>query len=1754
MDRYGIENTHKALQQKLVEYINSQYFGANPLLQKAFENKLNEEGTVFQAPYIEANAAYRVIHHGIKNAALPKHIKEFMTAMSEKRLGVFPNPYQHQVSALESYWKGKDIFVMTGTGSGKTECFMWPMLTGLYDEAARRPQSWARRGVRALFLYPMNALVSDQVGRLRRIIGDTHGEFRNLLQSLTGNALTRVPQFGMYTGRTPYPGSQDLAKDRGLAAALQKDILNISQGMKQDLIKLGKYPAKCDLKGFVEDLRNALHKTHLNDAELLTRFEMQVSCPDILITNYSMLEYMLIRPREQNIWNETQKWLNASSDNRMLVVIDEAHMYRGSSGGEVALLLRRLMHRLGIGQDKIRFILTSASMPHKTEKDIRDIIEFADQLTSREPGSNTFQLQFGTPELHPESAVIEIRPESICDLNVDDFLSEDSIKLRAIEKFCQRVFSKDVTFFHIKEAQEWLYENLTGIRQCVALLKLCRGNATPFEEIAGTLFPNTTDNIARKATQILLSIATLAKNSEERVLFPSRLHMFFRGLKGVYACCNPDCTETNTYEGLTLGKLYIDSYLDVCECGGKIYQLINHRRCGALFIKGYMDTGTVGIPFVWPQAGLIKRDQLKEIHLYPVDKHFLKKENKQTEIGWLHSKTGILHLEDGSQNQDGCIRIALALAKKTKSQEPEPEQDLITFSTCPKCTNRIGAYGLTDFSTKGNIPFFNIVKEQLQVQPPVYFDEERLRKFPNAGRKVLLFSDSRQRAAVLAKDMTCSADDSAARQGLVKAIIRLQESSCRSYEKNIDMLYVFFLEIACEENVYFFYGDDRDLFEQHKDIMRLRIHESSRRGVKLRYERLALDFKNKPGLYIYQLLKMICDNYQSLTDIALCWMEPADEQDVEDVLYALEQKGIVLEEQEFISVISSWITSVAKDSLAVGEDIDDMQRLDIQKNDYGRFGIKENAKLQTGISAALERRGFNKDQITLIRDEVIRKFTAQGTNSSNRYVMTGKIGLRYDDAHEWSRCGKCSEVSAFALWGICPCCGSDNISIMKEQDYGSLSFWRKPVEDVIHQGAPIRTINTEEHTAQLSHKDQRANVWSTTEYFEMNFQDIAVEKMPVDILSCTTTMEVGIDIGSLSAVALRNVPPMRENYQQRAGRAGRRNSAISTITTYAHNGPHDNWYFNHPARIISGKVSKPWIDIKSHKLIFRHLSMIIVNGYLSARQSSIDDVLAYDFFENEFHAFKAYMRTFSLPMAAYNNLVPKGVNIQISEVLALLEQAMDKLNETVLSYPERYAPDKEEKVTLLDALFDEGLLPTYSFPKNVVGFYIEDENGRLLEKPERALDIAISEYAPGRTLVVNKKTYKVGGIYTPSSKFRKGGKYFTKPAEPYFEDSNYYMNIHMCQDNRCNWFGTEAPPRNLCPFCGGRIDSNVMMLKPWGFAPVNGRSIREAQTDVEMSFAEEPCYSDTVQDDMKGTPYANLKLANRYDQRITIINKGPDNDNFSVCRECGAAAPGSQGLFGPKKINSPFKRNIPCRHYDTEKVVLGHNFLTDMVVLQLELDPELIDTTYEGLWLKGSVVSLTEALRLAASRVLDIEFNDIKAGSRIRYRNQNVYVDIFLYDSLSSGAGYALGIANDLNSLLDQTRALLTECKCRTACHDCLKHFWNQYNQSQLNRFNALQLLDWVIAGKLPQLFSVEEQLKIAEPLSKVFASEDIRTSVTEQGLEVLLEPAGRRRIYVYPSMYNPASPTLPLGSILVSDKLIQYALPMAYERVVSFR
>ena len=258
----GANGVHLQLRKALEDYIKSQYFGKSPILLSALRGKLDQEGVLYQKPYVESSPSYQNAPDGIQRSAkLPDWLKGYFHALSKADLGVYSAPFCHQVSALEAAYAGQDLFVSTGTGSGKTECFMWPLMAKLACEAKNNPDSWAMRGVRTIIMYPMNALVSDQVSRLRRLIGDPEHRFVTIFRNTCGSQ-SRRPQFGMYTGRTPYAGKEPKpSEDRALAETYGRMVnpeTDEERVFLQKLIKDGKLPAKENFEEFLEKLHHGI--------------------------------------------------------------------------------------------------------------------------------------------------------------------------------------------------------------------------------------------------------------------------------------------------------------------------------------------------------------------------------------------------------------------------------------------------------------------------------------------------------------------------------------------------------------------------------------------------------------------------------------------------------------------------------------------------------------------------------------------------------------------------------------------------------------------------------------------------------------------------------------------------------------------------------------------------------------------------------------------------------------------------------------------------------------------------------------------------------------------------------------------------------------------------------------------------------------------------------------------------------------------------------------------------------------------------------------------------------------------------------------------------------------------------------------------------------------------------------------------------------------------------------------------------------
>lgn len=1738
---HGAYHVHQHLKDALIAYLKTQYLGHSDVLLEACDKQMEQPGNLWSQPYIESSPAYESIPDGIAHADIDEALKGFFGELIQAELGVYQTPFRHQIEALEAAMKGQDLFVSTGTGSGKTECFMWPLIARLACEAANSP-GWNERGVRVVVMYPMNALVADQVGRLRRLIGDQEGKFLQAFRHFSGSHARR-PQFGMYTGRTPYAGNEpDLQQDKALAASLEHLLpASDSDPYYAQLLRSGRIPAKADLRAFIEKIRAGQHETSAEDAELITRFEIQKTCPDILITNYSMLEYMLLRQCEDAIWDQTKTHFAKHPEEKLLFIIDEAHMYRGSSGGEVSLLIRRLMSRLDLPRERLQFILTTASMPHSTPEDDAAVQQFAGNLTSS-LHSERFIYLYGHHAKPKEMACKPISAAMLAAVNLEKLDSTEAECLAEVNRFIASIAPQTPVCKNLEEASHWLNAHLSEYQPFQLLLQACRGKAVSLDALAQQIFPKQAD--AMRAMDTMLTLAPLAHDAAGNVLFPARMHMLFRGFSGINACANPQCPHSHEGNGVRLGEVFLNDQHAVCPvCKSRVYQLYTDRRCGALFFHGYV-YATVGKQYLWTQLGAFdKLEEMKELHLYlPIAGDTLPAGQKRGRAAqyrcWLDIHSGYLTFDDSDASRPGFRELWYSVPAKPRKDKPW----LLTFGTCPKCRAKFANTAISGFSTRGNEPFYNVIQAQFQEEPPASAAKEADPQLPNDGRKVLLFSDSRQKAARLARDMSISSDNWAVRKLFMVALEHLEEAAVDE-DVLLNDIYSYIVQEAARQNLDLFSNDSRTIFRQAQSFYRTTpsLSIARRRAPKVR----KIPLSDAPQEMQEHILRLFCMPYNTLMDNGLCYLEP----EYDSMILAMDilaGKGVQIDEDKFIEAFSAISRKLLTDHMALSHQVPEEWRENVGTK-YGNedYGVSEIDALPETLQKLLGCESSPEMQRAWM--DAMKEFMTAGVGNSRRFFFNpSRLVVCNGPEHVWYRCGRCAKIAPFLLNGLCQNCGSEQVQPIT--DFAPEAFWRTGILQAV-QGKPIRVIDTEEHTAQLGHKDQRNNVWAQTEQYEMRFQDmIRGGEKPIDVLSSTTTMEVGIDIGSLVAVGLRNMPPMRENYQQRAGRAGRRGASLSTIVTFAEGGPHDAYYFKHPEPMFRGDPRRPWIDVRSPKLMARHLHLILINEVVRKLGADLSSMSVVGFLAEAPKNVQAALAQVSL--AEEQHSFGDQFDNVFASCRASLMDGITTLRQKVDAHPEVYGVDQpsQKQKSLLDALYEEGLIPTYSFPKDVVSVYIENEKGDIQQQVERGLDVAISEYAPGRSIVVDKKTYIIGGLYCHTE-----GRYSFRQTASYLNDANYVKHIKRCKD--CGWFGySEDVIDSSCPLCHSlSMEDLPDMVRPWGFSPLNNR---EQASNVQESYSSAgiPQYS-TIPDEsaMEAVNgWQAIRKAVRCDQQIILMNPGMSDKGFMICEDCGAAVPGNDPM-ALKGLKRPGNKVLTaCNHQHTRNICLGYSFMTDMLVLTLELPRDIVESReYDArIWRERAATTLAEAMRKAATILLDIEYDEIQAGFRIRESANAIFVDTYLYDSLSSGAGYCSQIGERTEELLERTQSILTDCTCEHACQSCLKHYRNQRIQSQLDRFAALELLSFGHTMELPPLVEKQDTVEMLMSLQTLLA--DAGITIEQTANDVILSCEGkRRRCIVYPVMMKRCKQWEQSDCLAVAKEALKDAKPHAMKVIV---
>ena len=593
----SIEQLHRALS----DYIEATYHISTPSLVRQRKKLLAQPGLIHQVPYLESTPRYQTGERLAKMKGLPTAALDAYLSVSKKEGGlpqlVYDPPYSHQSDAIRGCLiDRRNLVIMTGTGSGKTESFLLPILGKLAHEANSQPESFnALSAMRALVLYPMNALVNDQLGRLRGLFGDPR------IVDLFASWSARPPRFARYTSRTPYAGMRTARKDTGRLKSFDGFYADIERKSRSDdseerdkaqrlLSELkghGKWPAKPDLVAWLgrkgsrwQNSRTGEFQravTLPGDSELLTRHEVQVTPPDLLVTNYSMLEYMLMRPIERPIFDRTREWLESNLEESFLVVLDEAHLYRGAGGAEVGLLIRRLRDRLGIAKDRLQVICATASF-----RDHDYAPEFGAQLSGSP--ANTFVPITGSLDLKAEEARgTEADTEILSSVDLEEFYgaTTDAQRIDAVHPLLEY---RGVSVGNTAEAA--LYDALSDFGPMKLLINSTMKEAQPIGGLGKEIFPAAAVEKGDSALTTLMALGSVARKEPNTPgLLPCRIHNFFRGLPGLWVCMDADCSEAGerAEEGIC-GKMY-GQPREHCKCGARVLELYTCRNCGTAYAR-----------------------------------------------------------------------------------------------------------------------------------------------------------------------------------------------------------------------------------------------------------------------------------------------------------------------------------------------------------------------------------------------------------------------------------------------------------------------------------------------------------------------------------------------------------------------------------------------------------------------------------------------------------------------------------------------------------------------------------------------------------------------------------------------------------------------------------------------------------------------------------------------------------------------------------------------------------------------------------------------------------------------------------------------------------------------------------------------------------------------------------------------------------------------------------------------------------------
>ena len=1616
--------TARKVEDSYREYIATTIHFDDADLQKQLETILCEPGYLAKGPFLEAAPPYR------KDKTVAELVDEGLLCKGMMSLGggethnfdPYRPLYVHQVKAIEKSVAERNYAVVTGTGSGKTECFLLPILNDILSEFEKSGRS---AGVRAMILYPMNALANDQLKRLRLL--------------LKGTDIT----FGRYTGDTEDEESKALGK------------------WKEE------NPGQVKLPN-----------------EIISREEIRENPPNILLTNYSMLEYLLLRPEDAPLFEGAfgKYWRH--------IAIDEAHIYSGALGTEIAYLLRRVKARIESETGELpRLHCYATSATIGSEEDMPKVARFAQDLFGEPFSSDPGDLDVIMSE--------KDRPQDALDEKTWGMLSLPAwarLRKELSDPACTSAegIRNSLVFGGVPEEilarldgetpLMGLGKVLLGESSTAKLVRRCEFlfNLTDLGSIEELMIEGLTGD--KRGVEILaamVEVLSSAQRSKDVPILASRYHSFLRAPEGIYL-------NLHTRK-LTPHKTIAEHYDD--ENDTPVYEVSVCRHCGQAYILG-VEKSDSEAKTAWlnpRHEGTDSDDEFLPRTYYRILSGETERDPDE-KIQWLCPICGSLYheAEGGAHRFEHAdvSRIPVALNENEKKQADETEarcrhcgyQSAVAIQpmrVSPEAAGSVVCYDLVR-----DIPPFDGEDPGKDDWSTSFNDERR------AG-SVICFSDKRQDAAFFAPAMDRTYGNITRRQ-LIREAVEVRSSDGNGCKPSAVVNWI----KTVAKSRYPRLLDSDEEWQARAWVLDELSAEDSRNSLEgLGVVRVEPTEFNK-GFSVTGAKRLVSRSVDMLNSDGITWLSSDEYILFSKVCLELLREKNVIKVPEGVAGFRS--NHEKRGNLVV------LESGGTKSKDIVQFAGDSSKGTENKRSAFIRKYVKRVYNVEVTREDA-RKilqslfeffgeyltcplFKDRGylIGSAERFMLNQDIWTMYphSDGDVIYRCDACGCETHLDTRGVCMTtkCDGTMVKMTFAQARDKDRFYKTVYQD---EALPL---DIEEHTAQLSSKKARE---IQSDFIKGN----------VNVLSCTTTFELGVDVGDLRAIFMRNVPPSTANYTQRAGRVGRRAGKPGYAITFARLRPHDIAYFDDPSTIISGSTRVPMCYLNNDAIAIRHVFAVAMSAFFRYASRSLGK--DYSHVYNDFMDLSKVEPEGLEALRRYLATQPESVRKQLARIIprnlpvadeigidewrwtgklvdpiepngdagggrlllahslehADYERIQDGINRNMgvndaLASKLLNTRNALKKKKTIAVLAENGILPKYGFPTDLVELHLPEMEDTVEENRlslSRGMRQAIREYAPGAEIVAGKTLWRSVGLREP-----KGQKL----------ERRRYGKCPKCE--AFVWPIENYSDKGKCPVCHAEFALNRKMIIPsYGFVgkkSAKGVGLRRPRPRGYATVLFSQHWPNETSTGEHRFPGGSVKEKYAENGQLCVLN-GPAR-GFQVCSYCKGAAVGGEKI----------KHTYWCEKSGTTPKIesynaLGAAFVSDVLELEFDFDTptDFGDADWE---------SVMWALFTAAAKILEVPETELGGTT---YKNETGGFSVLIYDDVPGGAGHARQLSDEVPHLIEEAYKVVDgHCGCgeETCCYGCIANYYNQVVQANLSRGAAKRILGALLTASSSSHFA----------------------------------------------------------------------------------